>query len=46
MICRKFIENDLLFIVFGILTTIIMAKYLNRINSIVINKINSLIYYV
>lgn len=46
MICRRFIENDILFIVFGIITTIIMAKYLNRINSIIINKINSLIYYV
>lgn len=46
MICRRFIENDILFIVFGITTTIIMAKYLNRINSLIINKINSLIYYV
>lgn len=40
MICRKFIENDWLFIVIGIVITIIMAKYLNKVNIIII-KLNN-----
>lgn len=39
MICRSFIENDWLFIVIGIMTTIIMAKYLNKINGKLIKHI-------
>lgn len=39
MICRSFIENDWLFIVIGVMTTIIMAKYLNKINGKLIKHI-------
>lgn len=39
ILCRKLIENDLLFIVTSILITIIMAKYLNKVNNIIIKKL-------
>lgn len=43
MICRSFIENDWLFIVIGIMTTIIMAKYMNKINNVIVKRINSIL---
>lgn len=43
MICRSFIENDWLFIVIGVMTTIIMAKYLNKVNKVIVKSINSIL---
>lgn len=38
LVCREFIENDIIFIIAGIFSTIIVAKWINLLNNLAINK--------